>query len=111
LRFFEGVGVGVLKLEESESEVLNIEESESELLCTGSTALLYSAVFRGRFTDLSPAPLFVKQACANDIRKPVFEQKLDTQERYGEGVHFVTRKANACNKIRVICIHFSKEPP
>jgi hypothetical protein len=31
--------VGVLKIEESESEVLKIEESESELLCTDSTAL------------------------------------------------------------------------
>jgi hypothetical protein len=32
LRFYEGVGVGVLKIEES--------EPESELLCTDSTALL-----------------------------------------------------------------------
>jgi hypothetical protein len=36
------VGVGLLKIEEPESEVLKIEESESEseLLCTDSTALL-----------------------------------------------------------------------
>jgi hypothetical protein len=52
LSFYEGVGVGVLKIEESESEVLKIEEpesevlkieepeSESELLCTDSTALV-----------------------------------------------------------------------
>jgi hypothetical protein len=46
LSFYEGVGfgVGVLKIEESESEaeVLKIEEleSESELLCTESAALL-----------------------------------------------------------------------
>jgi hypothetical protein len=41
LSFYEGVGVGVLKIEESESEVLKIEESESDsdLLCTDSTAL------------------------------------------------------------------------
>jgi hypothetical protein len=32
LRFYERVGVGVLKIEESESEVLKIEESESEVL-------------------------------------------------------------------------------
>jgi hypothetical protein len=32
-------GVGVLKIEESESAVLKIEELESELLCTDSTAL------------------------------------------------------------------------
>jgi hypothetical protein len=29
-------------MEESESEVLKIEESESELLCTDSTALVFS---------------------------------------------------------------------
>jgi hypothetical protein len=44
LSFYEGVRVGVLKIEESESalEDLKIEESESELelLCTNSTALL-----------------------------------------------------------------------
>jgi hypothetical protein len=40
LGFYEGVGV--LKIEESESEVLKIEESESELLCTDSTALIES---------------------------------------------------------------------
>jgi hypothetical protein len=42
LSFYEGIGVGigVLKIEESESEVLKIEESESELLCTYSTAVL-----------------------------------------------------------------------
>jgi hypothetical protein len=40
LSFYEGVGVGVLKIEESDSVVLKIEESESELLCTDSTALL-----------------------------------------------------------------------
>jgi hypothetical protein len=44
LSFYEatGVRVGVLKIEELESEVLKIEElgSESELLCTHSTALL-----------------------------------------------------------------------
>jgi hypothetical protein len=36
------VGVGLLKIEESESEVLKIEELEleSELLCTDSTALI-----------------------------------------------------------------------
>jgi hypothetical protein len=51
LSFYEEVGVGVLKIEESESEVLKIEESESEvlkieeseheseLLCIESTAL------------------------------------------------------------------------
>jgi hypothetical protein len=55
LRFYERVGVGVLKIEESQSEVLKIEktklepesevlkieesESDSELLCTDSTAL------------------------------------------------------------------------
>jgi hypothetical protein len=41
LSFYEGVGVGVLKIEESESKVLKIEgsESKSELLCTDSTAL------------------------------------------------------------------------
>jgi hypothetical protein len=39
LRFYERVGVGVLKIEESESEVLKIEE-ELELLCTDSTALV-----------------------------------------------------------------------
>jgi hypothetical protein len=43
LSFYEGVGVGVLKIEESESEikVLKIEEleSEAELLCTDSRAL------------------------------------------------------------------------
>jgi hypothetical protein len=40
LSFYEGLGVGVLKIEES--EVLKIEESESasELLCTDSTALV-----------------------------------------------------------------------
>jgi hypothetical protein len=38
LSFYEGVRVGVLKIEESESEVLKIEESE--LLCTNSTALI-----------------------------------------------------------------------
>jgi hypothetical protein len=32
LSFYEGVGVGLLKIEESESEVLKIEESESEVL-------------------------------------------------------------------------------
>jgi hypothetical protein len=42
LSFYEGVGVGVLKIEDSESEVLKIEESESELLCTDSTALVKS---------------------------------------------------------------------
>jgi hypothetical protein len=42
LRFYEGVGVGVLKIEEPELEVLKIEESESELLCTDSTALVSS---------------------------------------------------------------------
>jgi hypothetical protein len=42
LSFFEGVGVGVLKIEEPESEVLKLEEleSESELLCTDSIALV-----------------------------------------------------------------------
>jgi hypothetical protein len=44
LSFYEGVGVGVLKIEDSESEsgVLKIEEleSESEILCTNSTALV-----------------------------------------------------------------------
>jgi hypothetical protein len=52
LSFYEGVGVGVLKIEESESGVLKIEESESEsgvlkieeseseLLCTDSTVLV-----------------------------------------------------------------------
>jgi hypothetical protein len=62
LSFYERVGVGVLKIEESESEVVKIEESESEvvkieesesevlksedpkseseLLCTDSTALV-----------------------------------------------------------------------
>jgi hypothetical protein len=40
LSFYEGAGVGVLKIEESESEVLKIQESESELLCTDSTALV-----------------------------------------------------------------------
>jgi hypothetical protein len=39
---YEGVGVGVLKIEES--EVSKIEESESELLCTDSTALRPSAL-------------------------------------------------------------------
>jgi hypothetical protein len=39
LRFYEGVGVRVLKSKESESEVLKIEELDSELLCTDSTAL------------------------------------------------------------------------
>jgi hypothetical protein len=41
LSFYEGVGVGLLKIEESESKVLKIEnwESESELLYTDSTAL------------------------------------------------------------------------
>jgi hypothetical protein len=43
LTFYEGVGV--LKIEESESEVLTIEESESELLCTDSTAVLISSVY------------------------------------------------------------------
>jgi hypothetical protein len=43
LSFYEGVGVGVLKIEESESEVLKIQESESELLCTDSTALITCA--------------------------------------------------------------------
>jgi hypothetical protein len=38
LNFFEGVGV--LKIEESESEVLKIEESELKLLCTDFTALV-----------------------------------------------------------------------
>jgi hypothetical protein len=37
LSFYEGVGVGL-----SESEVLKIEESESELLCTDCTALALS---------------------------------------------------------------------
>jgi hypothetical protein len=37
LSFYKGVGV--LKIEASESEVLKIEESESGLLCTDSTAL------------------------------------------------------------------------
>jgi hypothetical protein len=32
LRFYEGVGVGVLKIEESESEVLKIEESDAEVI-------------------------------------------------------------------------------
>jgi hypothetical protein len=32
-------------MEESEPEVLKIEESESELLCTDSTALVQSAKF------------------------------------------------------------------
>jgi hypothetical protein len=51
LSFYEGIGIGVLKIEESESEVLKIEESESEvlkieeseseLLCTDSTALAF----------------------------------------------------------------------
>jgi hypothetical protein len=40
LSFYEGVGVGVLKIEESEWEVLKIKELELELLCTNSTALL-----------------------------------------------------------------------
>jgi hypothetical protein len=40
LSFYEGVGVGILKIEELESEVSKIEESESELLCTDSTAML-----------------------------------------------------------------------
>jgi hypothetical protein len=52
LSFYEGVGVGVLKIKESElelevlkikeseSEISKIEESESELLCTNSTALI-----------------------------------------------------------------------
>jgi hypothetical protein len=44
LRFYEGVGVRVLKMEES--EVLKIGESKSELLCTDSTAL---AVFPFQF--------------------------------------------------------------
>jgi hypothetical protein len=46
LPFYEGVGAGVLKIQESESEVLKVEESEpeSEVLCTDSTALVqYSA--------------------------------------------------------------------
>jgi hypothetical protein len=42
LNFYEGVGV--LKLENSESEVLKIEESESELWCTDSTALAAASV-------------------------------------------------------------------
>jgi hypothetical protein len=42
LSFYEGVGVRLLKIEESESEVLKIEESESQLLCTDSTALILS---------------------------------------------------------------------
>jgi hypothetical protein len=42
LSFYEGVRVGVLKIEEPELEVLKIEESESEseLLCTDSIALV-----------------------------------------------------------------------
>jgi hypothetical protein len=44
LSFYEGVGVGVLKIEESESEVLKIEGLESELLCTDSTAVVISLV-------------------------------------------------------------------
>jgi hypothetical protein len=41
LSFYEGVGVGLVKIEElePESEVLKIEESESELLCIDCTAL------------------------------------------------------------------------
>jgi hypothetical protein len=58
LSFYEEVGVGVLKIEESELEVLKIEESESEvlkikeseseleLLCTDSTALVISMIKR-----------------------------------------------------------------
>jgi hypothetical protein len=42
LSFYEGVGIGFLKIEESESEGLKIEEPESELLCTDSTALTES---------------------------------------------------------------------
>jgi hypothetical protein len=38
------IGVSLLKMEESESEVLKIEESESELLCTDSTALVDTPV-------------------------------------------------------------------
>jgi hypothetical protein len=40
LSFCEGVGVLKIEESESESEVLRIEESESELLCTDSTALV-----------------------------------------------------------------------
>jgi hypothetical protein len=44
LSFYEGVGVGVLKFEESEWEVLKIEESESELVCADSTALVLTTI-------------------------------------------------------------------
>jgi hypothetical protein len=41
LSFYEGVGIRVLKIKDSESEVLKIVESEweTELLCINSTAL------------------------------------------------------------------------
>jgi hypothetical protein len=51
LSFYEGVrvGVGLLKIEELELEILKIKESE--LLCTDSTAL-----FQGRRDSLTLLP-------------------------------------------------------
>jgi hypothetical protein len=40
LSFYEGVGVLKIEKSESELEVLKIKESEAELFCTDSTALL-----------------------------------------------------------------------
>jgi hypothetical protein len=49
-------------MKESESEVLKIEESESELLCTDSTALSRS-VACGHFRETLLRCLFIDSCC------------------------------------------------
>jgi hypothetical protein len=54
----------VLKIEESESEVLKIEESESELLCTDPTALLTNIIngICGVYTGIYHIPIFAESS-------------------------------------------------
>jgi hypothetical protein len=58
LSFYEGVGVGVLKIKESESEVLKIEESEWELLCTDFTALVFISEVESVYSAVRPESLY-----------------------------------------------------
>jgi hypothetical protein len=73
LSFYEGVGV--LKIEESESEVLKIEESESELLCTDSTALAETSVINQNMPGSNPEERSC-QAAVNKIGRKFHANRL-----------------------------------
>jgi hypothetical protein len=76
LSFYEGVGVGVLKVEESESEVLKIEESESEFLCTDSTAVVIAPTILNLGNKR-------KGTASSADRFTLWEKALSTQRRDG----------------------------